>query len=103
MTKFFQCSVDNDGFPTCQGDGGSCGPDGVCWSFRFPERPERQFTVSTAMPGVVRLVTNTPLDQPEVNNRHMTRDMSVTEAVELIQNLGEAVLKALRMTDGDGK
>lgn len=94
--RLYQCGTDNDGFPTCMGDGGSCGPDGVCWSFRFPER---QFTVSVTMPGVVRITSNKPLDLPEIDNRHMVRDISVTEAVELIQNLGKAVLEALRRTD----
>lgn len=27
--SFFACPVDNDGFPTCMGDGGECGYDRV--------------------------------------------------------------------------
>ena len=26
----FACSADNDGYPTCTGDGSTCGPDGSC-------------------------------------------------------------------------
>lgn len=26
----FACGTDNDGWPECQGDGSTCGPDGTC-------------------------------------------------------------------------
>jgi len=38
MTKhLYACGTDNDGYPTCQGDGQTCGPPGQCVALLHPK------------------------------------------------------------------
>ena len=41
MTKIlFACGTDNDGYPTCQGDGSTCGPPDQCVALIHPNMPK---------------------------------------------------------------
>jgi hypothetical protein len=41
MTKIlFACGTDNDGYPTCQGDGSTCGPPDQCVALIHSKMPE---------------------------------------------------------------
>lgn len=39
MTILFECGTDNDGYPTCQGDGSTCGPGDSCRLLRTEDKP----------------------------------------------------------------
>jgi hypothetical protein len=46
------------------------------------------FAVSaTGVPGVVRVCTVVPLDDPEINHRHLVRDLSQREALHMAMRL----------------
>lgn len=53
----FACGTDNDGYPTCQGDGTPCGgPVGQCVALIHPNMPRVYEAFSAGVPEALTLV-----------------------------------------------